>query len=149
MLILDSMLVRMELNTTTTTYREARGRKTPEQSGSDHRWRISRESRWNVCQFDRALWTFSVFCHSPDYTIINRIITQLDAGHFLDRTQPDPTRVLELMSDPWPDQTRPKASMEANNHRIFFYLKWLTVIWIMCQFSTFSWQFRSKSSKTP
>jgi len=33
-------------------------------------------------------------------------------------TRPDPTHILELMSDPWPDPTRPKARIAVSNHRI-------------------------------
>ena len=58
---------------------------------------------WNYAQ----RWTRVNF-FGPDPTRPTQILTQ-----------PDPTRVLELTSDPWPDPTRPKASMTVSNFRIF------------------------------
>jgi len=36
--------------------------------GCGHRWRISTESRWSACRFDRAQWLCAVSCRSPNCT---------------------------------------------------------------------------------
>ena len=61
-----------------------------------------------------------VFCET-------RYSPELEADQFL-----DPTHILELMSDPWPEPTRPTVQDQYyGNQSPDFNLKWLTV-WLMC-----------------